>query len=260
VKPGADEVHVWLAYDREFADESVLRSFADMLEPAERERHGRLRAEHLPRQYLVTRALQRAVLSRCEPAIAPAQWRFATGEHGKPRVAREFESLGLHFNLAHTSGLVVMAVARRELGVDTEELSRRLPAPGVIEQYLAPRERAGLAALDDARRASRFYAIWSLKEAWIKATGEGLGAELRAVSFEPDAHAFSMSGDDARRWGFWQGTPSPGHVVSLAMPGAAAEVAVRVFQRGTGAALEGEPVAGLRRLSPDSGQEQRAQT
>lgn len=258
-----NEIHVWLAFDRELADEEALRAFAALLEPAERDRAARLRAEHLPAQYLVTRALQRMVLTHYVPAVEPGEWRFEAGENGKPRLARAFESIGLHFNLAHTSRLVAMAVARQEVGVDAEHVTVRAAADGVMQRYFTARERSELAALPDELRPQRFFAIWSLKEAWIKATGEGLASEFQAVSFgfgaARRATDFAMAGGDAARWGFWQGAPSEDHVLSLAMPQAAAETKVSAFLRSPGAALRWTPAGELWRLATRSDQEQRSQ-
>ena len=75
------------------------------------------------------------------------------------RLARQFHPLGLQFNLAHTSCLVVMAIARHEIGVDAEHLSGRMPAPGVIDRYLTAGERDELLALPGAQRSARFRAI-----------------------------------------------------------------------------------------------------
>jgi 4'-phosphopantetheinyl transferase len=263
LKLAPNEVHVWLAFDRELADAASLRAWSALLEPEERSRAGRLRAEHLPEQYVVTRALQRMALSHYAPEVAPVEWRFEADELGKPRLAGEFGPVGLHFNLAHTARLVVMAVARRPLGVDTEQLVARSVAAGVVERYFTPEERGALAALPDSQRQSRFFAIWSLKEAWIKATGEGLSADFQAVSFDFDdatrARAFAMQGDDPGRWGFWQATPSEEHVLSLAMPDAAPGTTISIFRRSAGAQFGGSPVGAPWRLAPRSGEEQRAQ-
>ena len=63
MKLARHEIHVWLAFDREIDDPEVLRAFEALLTPEELATRARLRAPHLPRQYLVTRALLRSLLS-----------------------------------------------------------------------------------------------------------------------------------------------------------------------------------------------------
>ena len=47
--------------------------------------------------------------------------KIVVGEHGKPRLA----AAGLHFNLSHSGEHRVLAVARREVGVDVEVVRDR---------------------------------------------------------------------------------------------------------------------------------------
>lgn len=255
----AGEVHVWLAFDHEFADEQVLRSFAELLEPEEIERARRARVAHLPRQRIVTRALRRTVLSAYAPGVAPADWRFATAEHGKPELALPFAHLGIHFNVAHTSRLVAMAVAREPIGVDVEHLGERRFPLDVARRYFTASEYASLAALPQSEQLQRFLAVWSLKESWIKATGEGLGADLTAVSFRfadtLRARGFAMARHGPARWRFWQGTPGDEHVLSLA---SRHDAEVSVFRRLPTVAWAAQTGAKPWRLV--SGEEQRPET
>ena len=43
--------------------------------------------------------------------VAPADWRFAEGERGKPYIQSPAGAPTLHFNLSNTLGLVVCAVS-----------------------------------------------------------------------------------------------------------------------------------------------------
>jgi 4'-phosphopantetheinyl transferase len=257
-----DEIHVWLAFDGEFADELSLRGFAEMLTPEERTRAEKLRFEHLPRQYLVTRALQRSVLSRYVPGVEPADWRFITHPRGKPALAPQFAEQALHFNIAHTSRLVALAVAREPtLGIDVECLDARAVPLQLAPRYFTPGEAQALAQLPAVEQARRFYALWTLKESWLKATGEGLRAGLGNVAFTfgPDSLATgaSMAHEEASGWQFWQAQPGGGHVLAVAVKAARPAMDVRTFRWApTG---EREELGRPRRVAPESGQEQRAE-
>ena len=95
------------------------------------------------------------------------------GETGRPSLAPPFAATGLHFNLAHTHGLVVLAAGRvAGVGVDVEALGKRVRLE-VAERYFSAAEVAELSALPVDARAARFLRLWTLKESYLKATGQG---------------------------------------------------------------------------------------
>jgi 4'-phosphopantetheinyl transferase len=213
-------VHVWLAFDAEMPAESYAR-FEPLLTADERARCGRFRTEQLQRQYLLARALQRQVLSNYVPQVQPGEWRFSKGEHDKPALAAPFAAQGLHFNLTHAPGLVALAVGRSALGIDVENSAVRDPPLEVARSYFTALEARGLEELQPDAQRARFFALWTLKESWLKADGRGLSAGLENVEFTLDA-AHRVAGvrlvaDDARLWDFRQWWPSPEHVMALAV-------------------------------------------
>src|SRR5690349_629399 len=167
-------VDVWFARETLLDDAQVAARFATLLDADERARRDRMAHESGRRQQLLARALQREVLSNWEPSIAPGEWRFTRGAQGRPELAPPFAATGLNFNVAHTAGLVVVAVGRvARLGVDIEALDKRVSLP-VARRYFSAREVSALDALAPEARPRRFLRLWTLKEAYLKAVGEGL--------------------------------------------------------------------------------------
>jgi 4'-phosphopantetheinyl transferase len=85
----------------------------------------------------VARALVRSVLSDYT-GHDPAAWTFCHNAHGKPAILQPAE-VSLHFNVSHTSGLVICGVASAgELGVDVEHLKRagKGDRPGKGDRHL----------------------------------------------------------------------------------------------------------------------------
>jgi 4'-phosphopantetheinyl transferase len=158
-------------------------------------------------QQLVTRALTRQVLSHYLPDVAPADWRFERGEHGRPAIAASMPEAtrALNFNLAHTEGLVVMAVGRvPAIGVDAERIDPRVRL-AVAQRYFSAAEAHALAALPADERPRRFQRLWTLKEAYLKAIGTGVTGGLGSMTFHvgPDGVSFECAGDAAAaRWVF----------------------------------------------------------
>ena len=172
------------------------------------------------RQFALTRALQREVLSAYAAEVAPMQWQFQSSAEGRPSLSPPFDRTGLHFNLAHTSGVVAMVVCRHErVGVDVERLGS---APlAVAERHFSAAETAQLRSLPPDAQPRRFLQLWTLKEAYLKAIGTGLAGGLGRMSFLYDAGGgfrFEHVDDaDAARWQFQQFEIGAEHVLALAV-------------------------------------------
>lgn len=224
-----DEVHLWYTRFERWPDDSLLSPYEAMLSAEEQARQRRFLYPKHRRQFLISHALVRLVLSHYA-GDAPAAWRFLTKAHGKPALASAAAQADLRFNLSHTDSLAVVAVATgREVGVDAENVERRDPGIDLARRYFAPEEVAQLTRLDDDQRKSGFFDFWTLKESYIKARGLGLALPLDAFGFHlapGSAPRISFSeriADNAADWQFLQLSISPSFRIALAIqrPGVA---------------------------------------
>jgi 4'-phosphopantetheinyl transferase len=153
--------------------ERLRKSFS----PREEERFQSFATDALRSIWGAARGTLREVLGRAL-GCAPAEVEFRYGPHGKPYLAGS----PLRFNISHSGALALIALSRAEVGADVElprprrsdAIARRFYAPGEIERLFAER--------DAERRADAFFRLWTCKEAFLKATGEGLSRSTR--SFE----------------------------------------------------------------------------
>jgi 4'-phosphopantetheinyl transferase len=144
----------------------------------------------------------------------------------------------LCFSLAHAADRAVLAVApAREVGIDLEPVDPALDLPALLAAACTPAEAARIGALADDRRGEAFLTLWTLKEAYLKATGAGLTREPRSfsVSLAPDHRAavhdpFAVADANAgaREWNVRILDAGAGWVAALAVAGA--EGAVRDFR------------------------------
>ncbi|WP_051242050.1 4'-phosphopantetheinyl transferase family protein [Stappia stellulata] len=221
-------VQVYLLRDADPAFDALEERWRGTLSPAERDRAGRYRFPRHARQSRLAHALKRHALSWHLPRIAPADWRFELTDHGKPYVAGAADAPV--FNLSHSDGMIALAVAPPNgagpcLGVDVEAMNRTV-SEGVAERFFAAREVADLRALPNHAREERFFALWALKESYIKAVGLGLGIPLDSFAFRftgADRRSLSFRADREERpedWAFRQTVvPRPGgggHSLALA--------------------------------------------
>jgi len=92
---------------------------------------------------------------------------IAIGERGKPY----FPGSGWHFSISHTKDHAFCVLSRKPVGLDAEELDRRVNL-ALAEKILSPGEREQFDAAADKGRA--LLTFWVLKEAAAKLSGQGL--------------------------------------------------------------------------------------
>ena len=205
------QVHLWLAYLDEITDARQLAAYRLLLSEEEQRKQIRFNCERDRHRYLVTRAMQRTVLSSYAD-IAPSAWRFTVNDYGRPSIAAEHAGArGIEFNLSHTDGLVAMGVTReRSIGVDVENIRAREVDIAIADKYFAPEEVLALRTLPDEKQKQRFFEYWTLKESYIKARGMGLAIPLRCFAVHLEGRGRIRLTpepglrDCAEHWVFWQ--------------------------------------------------------
>jgi 4'-phosphopantetheinyl transferase len=174
------------------------QALAALLDDAERARAARFRFPEDRDAYVAAHALLRAELSR-RADRAPADWRFLATAQGKPYLADPPRDL--RFSLTHARGMVAVAIAEGiDVGVDVEAADRRVENMKLAERFFAPQEAALLRALEGDARREAFCALWTLKEAVVKATGDGLSRGLRGFALALEPPRMVSPPDDGDSW------------------------------------------------------------
>ncbi len=217
------DVQVHFAVPEELDSPAQRAACEALLTQDERARVERLRRPEDRLAALTARALLRTSLSRYAP-LAPEAWRFTPSAEGRPELVPGTSPLPLRFNLAHTGGLVAVAVAlERDVGVDVEAHGRSTPVLEIARRQFAEHEHAALAALPEDQRLEAFYRYWTLKEAYLKARGLGLPGGLDQVTFDLDGSdaprcALGASlADEASAWRFALARPTERHTLAVAV-------------------------------------------
>jgi 4'-phosphopantetheinyl transferase len=225
----ANEVHVWRVHL--IARESSLARFYALLSEQERERAHRFRFEHLSQHFTIAHGALRALLGRYL-SISPELIRFDEGRHGKPELSENTTTL--RFNISHSSSLAALAfTAGRDVGVDIEAIRPVPEMADIARRYFSREEAIDLMHTAPDVRAQNFFRIWTRKEAFIKAIGDGLSFPLDcfAVSFRPEEEArlTHLRGDPgaARSWQLQGFEPAQGFAGALAYGGT--RVHLRLF-------------------------------
>jgi 4'-phosphopantetheinyl transferase len=215
------DVHIWRV--RLDLRGSAFDRLDSVLSEHERDRARRFRFEHLQQQFTIAHGAVRVLLGRYLSA-APDRLRFGEGSHGKPELSEP--STAIRFNLSHSNDLAVLAVAGdRDVGVDIEAMRPVPEMDEIAERYFSHQEAIDLMQTAGDARERNFFRIWTRKEAFIKAIGEGLSCPLDsfAVSFASDdaARLLHLRGDAAagRSWQLHAFEPAPGFAGAVAYRG-----------------------------------------
>jgi len=213
------QVHVWAGSLQ--TGSGTTRDADGVLAPDERQRADRFRTPELRRRFVVARALLRQLLA-AYAAVDASALRIAYGANGKPCLA---DAPDLRFNVSHAGDAAMYAIASgREVGIDIEATVRTVDADGVGRHAFSPRECEALAALAPDARRDAFFRIWTRKEAYVKARGEGLSYPTRSFTVSHDGDDNALLGDERDeqaqdRWRVMALAAPPGFAAALAAEG-----------------------------------------
>lgn len=147
--------------DEWFDSMSKDRKEAVMRLKVEDKRKSKIAADHLCRL---------AISEFC--GVSPESIMFSFAEKGKPYAA----GLDIFFNISHSGDIIACAVSDKEIGIDIEKI--RPFNLKTAEKFAVADEIEHIKSMENG-----FFEIWTLKEAYFKCIGTGLGADIKNVSF-----------------------------------------------------------------------------
>jgi 4'-phosphopantetheinyl transferase len=219
------EVHVW---HTDF--ERPISSVHDLLDPEEQQRAARFKVDAARKQFIVSHAFLRLALERYL-GIPARDIKFRVAAYGKPELDLDAD---LKFNLSHTEGTAVLALAReRRVGVDVERVRENLKPLELAERFFSAAEAAWLRSQPAAQHISAFFACWTAKESYIKACGDGFFMPLSGFSIIPQGANKPLrlelqdKTEPAAAWSLWQLDLGPNLRAALAAEGRELTVSLR---------------------------------
>ena len=164
--------------------------------------------------FIIARGILRLILA-CYLSVEPGAIRFCYEKDGKPRLQNAFGKTGIQFNLSHSEGLALYVFTRgHEVGVDLERIRDLPEMEQIVEQFFSVRERVVFRTLPTSEKQETFFRWWTRKEAFIKATGEGLSYILgRFDAVLAEGKSVGPSGilggaKEGPRWSMWDVRPA----------------------------------------------------
>jgi 4'-phosphopantetheinyl transferase len=223
-----DEVQVWLA-----SLDIPTWKFQGLLAGNERKRAERFHFERDRNRFVVRRGILR-ILAGCYTGVEPESLRFIYEKNGKPSLADGHGQEEISFNLSHSEGVAIYAFSgSHELGVDIERMRNITDMAKLVERFFSAREKADWRALPESQRKAAFFHGWTRKEAFVKASGDGLAYPLDGfdVTLAPDGPArllrIAGKAGEATRWSLQDVRSNSGFAAALAVRGRVGNVTCR---------------------------------
>jgi len=215
-----NEVHVW--HTELVIPKNGVAALLELLAPDERDRASRFKLESPRNEFIITRAFLRLTLSRYVN-IEARELQFRTTANGKPELTKDSS---VQFNLSHSAAIAVLAITRdRRVGVDVERIRENVDAIDLADRFFSPQEFEWLRSRPAPELIPSFFSCWTRKEAYVKASGEGLSIPLagfRVMSL-PGSPRLRLevynNPEESRRWSMWQLELGPDLRGALAVEG-----------------------------------------
>jgi 4'-phosphopantetheinyl transferase len=218
-----DEVHLWRI------DLDALRSeenrWQKILSSDETARAVRFHFAVDRQRFTISRGLLRTILASYLATTASGL-NFSYSSREKPSLSPAYSGKGLTFNISHSGSVALLAFTRRrKIGVDVEQIRSNFEVEAIAHRFFSAQEQQQLAALPQEQRFEAFFRCWVRKEAYIKATGEGLSLPLHQfdVSIAPEDSdallATRPDGSEAARWSLREVPAGPGYLAALCASG-----------------------------------------
>lgn len=210
-----NDVHIWRINLNQH--ESTLENLANSLSEDELARANRFYFLEHRQRFIAGRGSLRTILGGYL-GVTAKEVQFDYEPRGKPFLASKFADSGLGFNLSHSQNLALCAVSKhRQLGVDLEYIRPMSDLESLANRFFLPREYELVRSLPNEQKSSVFFRYWTCKEAYLKATGEGIAQlEQVEISLTPTQPAKLLTQPD---WSLLELVPENNYVAALAVAG-----------------------------------------
>lgn len=226
-------VQVWWVDACAFARLDIARR---ALSEDERSHAQRLRAGETAEHFIAGRAALRILLS-AHGAGKANLLRIEPSAGGKPSSP---EAKAVRFNVSHSGGIALVALALQEVGVDVESISRHIDLRAVAARMFTADECSWLFSQSNEAQQQGFFQLWTMKEAVLKADSRGLRLDMASFRVPmplPPRADVRLSGSQGRFSVSALPVP-PGFAAAVATAGPHVETHLLRFPPGDSVAVE----------------------
>jgi 4'-phosphopantetheinyl transferase len=180
------EIHLYTATtgsSSEFTEQCRLA-----LTNAELERSSYFKFKEAQENYVISQGGLKLLLSS-HLKIPAHEVKFGRHSKGKPY---SIDDPSLFFNISNSGNRVVYAFSRAgDVGIDLEYIRPLPDLDELIEKNFSTKEREYIYK-NDQERLQRFFKFWTVKEAYLKAIGEGMRLTPDNLEFSIENGVFKL--------------------------------------------------------------------
>jgi 4'-phosphopantetheinyl transferase len=178
--------------------EDEIDSYVATLSQEEQDRAARFTFPDKYEEYVVSRGLLRKALAHVlkQPAT---EFQFEYTDSKKPYLPIKYANKTVSFNISHSHGQALVAISLdRNIGIDIEKIRSDVEYEKLALRFFSEAEHHELMQISADERARSFFAIWTRKEAFVKAIGKGIAFGLSEfdVNISPEEPPVML----ATRW------------------------------------------------------------
>ncbi len=188
-----NQAHIWRASLDVPAGE--IERLTTFLSPDEIVRANKFKFARDKKRFIAARGILRELLANYLQ-ITANQIEFSYSDRGKPHLAASIPDLSLQFNLSHSQNYALYGFTRNcRLGIDLEYLRSMNDAAKIAKRFFSAAESELISSLTADKQKRVFFQLWTAKEAYLKATGEGLAGLLSEIeiSITPESSVTLLS-------------------------------------------------------------------
>ena len=177
-KPGQSEI--WVLDISEFSLSNYADELRHTLSEAEQKKLAFYKTDLDKRQYAASRLLLRCLLSAYFPNQSPKSWLIEKQRQGKPFVLNAPVSIA--FSISHSHEKIAIGFCENDqFGIDVEHCREDVNFQRIAQLFFSDSEAKQFEKLSHSEQQDYFYQLWTVKEAIMKATGQGFALSMKSI-------------------------------------------------------------------------------
>lgn len=174
-----NDVDIWLINIENYREN--INDFQKKLSQDELDKVKSFSLDLLKESFIINRGYLRTILSKYL-TIKPEEICFTYNQKGKPSLHDNILEK-IEFNLSHKNIYAVYAISKNNIGIDLEKIDAKVQVENIAKRFFCNDESDYLTNLPLIEKPEYFFKLWTIKEAYLKAIGEGLSGGLDSICF-----------------------------------------------------------------------------
>ena len=176
------DIHLW--YLDRTSLSFLMPELANVLSLDEQQRRDRFKFQKDRDRFVLGRGLLRCILGHYL-SCAPETIQFCYGDRGKPSVSKPRWS-GIQFSVSYSSDRILYGFSRSAIGVDIEAIKPHASGDEILQRYFSSAIVEAIQGLPPERRGAEFLKVWTMMEAYLKGTGQGISSPFSTLDLSPN--------------------------------------------------------------------------